>query len=153
MNVFSLYENSKRVIPDIIKHSAPPSPPRDREQPCDLDRLFSTSPEAPDSCQAYQTFSRSESLADLRDPKLDSQKQPSGQTVKGKIDLKKSSLVSLGLASFDHLTMFDSDKKESDDNDLPGAFKYPSEALEKAIQDLESEDWQVEVAGLSALVR
>ena len=66
--------------------------------------------------------------------------------------MKKSSLVSLGLASFHHQTIFDSEDKDDEDN-LPGAFKNPSAALGKAIKDLESEDWQVEVAGLGALVR
>ena len=146
----SLYDNSKKVIPDIIKHSAPPAPSLDREQPCDMDRLLSTSHEERDSCQAYQTFSRSESLADLRDTKLFSQKNTSSVA---KFDVKKSSLVSLGLASFDHQTMFDTEKKETDDDISPGAFKNPSAALGKAIKDLESEDWEVEMAGLSALVR
>ena len=141
----SLYDNSKRVIPDIVKHSAPP-PPRseDREQPCDLEHLLTSTPgPAP---EAYETFSRSESLGDLRDL------APSHKPEAGKFDVKKSSLVSLGLASLHHQTIFDSVKSTDDDN-LPGAFKNPSAALGKAIEDLESEDWQVEVAGLGALVR
>ena len=141
----SLYDNSKRVIPDIVKHSAPP-PPRseDREQPCDLEHLLTSTPSpAP---QAYETFSRSESLSDLRSL------TPADKQEAQKFDVKKCSLVSLGLASFHHQTIFDSEDKDDEDN-LPGAFKNPSAALGKAIEDLESEDWQVEVAGLGALVR
>ena len=141
----SLYDHSKTVIPSIVKHSAPPPPQgEDREQPCDLQQLLASSPSpAP---EAYQTFSRSESLVDLRD--LAPADKPEAQ----KFDVKKSSLVSLGLASLDHQTIFDSENN-ADDDKLPGAFKNPSAALGKAIKDLESEEWQVEVAGLGALVR
>ena len=134
-----------RVIPDIVRHSAPP-PARseDREEPCDPDHLL-TSPPSP-APQAYQTFSRSESLLDLRDLR------PADKPEAQKFDVKKCSLVSLGLASFHHQTIFDSEDKDDEDN-LPGAFKNPSAALGKAIKDLESEEWQVEVAGLGALVR
>ena len=127
-----------------MKHSAPP-PPRseDREQPCDLDHLLSST--ASPAPEAYETFSRSESLVDLRDLR------PSDKSEAQKFDVKKSSLMSLGLASLDHQTIFDSEN--ADDDNLPGAFKNPSAALGKAIKDLESEDWQVEVAGLGALVR
>ena len=146
----SLYENTKRVIPDIVKHSAPRTPSRDREQPCDLERLLTPSAQ---HSEAYQTFSRSESLADLRDPKHFSEKKSSGQPSVGKFDVKKCSLVSLGLASLQHDTIFDSEKTETANDELRGAFKHPAAALGKAIKDLKSEDWQVEVEGLSAIVR
>ena len=85
---------------------------------------------------------------DLRDLPSSTKQEAQSQ----QFDVKKSSLVSLGLASLEHQTIFDSEKK-TDADSLPGAFKNPSAALGKAIKDLESEDWQVEVAGLGALVR
>ena len=41
----SLYDNTMRVIPDIVKHSAPPPlSSEDREEPCDLEHLLTSTP-------------------------------------------------------------------------------------------------------------
>ena len=93
---------------------------------------------------AYTTVSRSDSVADLRSIVKE-------ETVnKAKYDPKKSSLVSLGLASLHHETMFD---KVDYEDDAPGAFKDPQTALTKALEDLQSGSWQVEVSAMAAVVR
>ena len=158
----SLIDNGKRIIPDIIKQT-PSAHPRDREDPFDyeldenddrLEKLLSPHPEDcsdSDRSEAYETMSRSESMIDLREisnPKI--AKKDSKD--KDKYDSKKSSLVSLGIDSLKHETMFDKIDEATND-DGPGAFKNPQAALNTAIEDLQSENWQVEVAALSALIR
>ena len=158
----SLIENAKRVIPDIVKQS-PSAHPRDREDPFDediddnddrLEKLLSPHPEDcsdSDRSEAYETMSRSESMTDLR--KIDNPKNSiKDSKEKDKFDSKKSSLALLGLNSLKHEIMFDK-IDDADNEDGPGAFKNPQAALNTAIEDLQSENWQVEVAALSALIR
>ena len=150
--------HQRRVIPDIVKHSpsAHPFNVVDIEDPHDdidderLEALLSPHPDdGSDSerSEAYETISRSESMTDLRIEKDKSKKSPK----KSKYDSKKSSLISLSLDSFNHTTMFDKDNDE--DNDAPGAFKNPEAALKTALEDLQSDNWQIEVSGLSAIIR
>ena len=157
----SVINNGHGVIPDIVKHS--PSTVlkshEDREDPVDhnypdihldgdprLEGLLSPHPEDlpdPERKNAYQTVSRSDSVVDLRSIGKE-------KTTNAKYDPKKSSLVSLGLASLHHETMFD---KVDYEDDAPGAFKDPQTALAKAVEDLQSGSWQVEVSALAAVVR
>lgn len=157
----SVINNGHGVIPDIVKHSpsAVLKSHEDREDPVDhkypdvpldgdprLEGLLSPHPEDlpdPERKNAYQTVSRSDSVVDLRSIGKE-------KTTNAKYDPKKSSLVSLGLASFHHETMFD---KVDYEDDAPGAFKDPHTALAKAVEDLQSGSWQVEVSALAAVVR
>ena len=157
----SVINNGRGVIPDIVKHSpsARLKSHEDREDPVDhkykdvpldadsrLEDLLSPHPDDlpdPDRRGAYQTVLRSDSVADLRSVIKE-------KTGNAKYDPKKSSLVSLGLASLHHETMFD---KVDYEDDAPGAFKDPETALAKAIEDLQSGSWQMEVSALAAVVR
>ena len=153
----SMIENTKRVIPDIVKQS-PSAHPRlhsDKEDPCDdsdrLESLLSPHPDDSDDDrnEAYETISRSESITDLRNIGRDIKKEKQS----GGYDSKVSSLASLGLSKLKHKTMFDKIEDDQKDDKAPGAFKNPQAALSTAIEDLKSENWQIEVGALSAIVR
>ena len=100
--------------------------------------------------EAYETISRSESMTDLRN--INKEKPVKKPRKSIGYDSKESSLVSLGLDSLKHKTMFDKLDGDKDDK-APGAFKNPSAALNTAIEDLNSDNWQIEVSALSAIVR